>query len=98
MSDRAGVRGIDHLGITVPNLDSATQYFIRALGAEIIYDVLLAGETPLGGPAIEAAVGLTSGTLVRAIRLLRLHDGPSLELFEYEISGQKPPAIPSVCG
>lgn len=98
MSDRLGVRGIDHLGITVPNLDSATQYFIRALGAEIIYDVLLAGETPLGGPAIEAAVGLTPGTIVRAIRLLRLHDGPSLELFEYETTGQKASAIPSDFG
>src|SRR5436305_8634942 len=73
------VRGIDHLGITVPDVESATHYFVSAFGAEVLYDVLSPSETPLGGPEIEAAVGIAAGTVVRAIRLLRLHEGPSLE-------------------
>lgn len=98
MNHRAGIRGVDHLGITVPDIDSATQYFVRALGAEIIYDVLTPEQTPLGGAGIEAAVGISEGTTVRAIRLLRLHDGPSLGLFEYQTPGQKASAIPSDFG
>lgn len=92
------MRGVDHLGITVPDIESATQYFISALGAEVLYDVLTAAEPPLGGPEIESAVGISQGVTVRAIRLLRLHDGPSLELFEYQSSDQKSPAIPSDFG
>jgi catechol 2,3-dioxygenase-like lactoylglutathione lyase family enzyme len=92
------VRGIDHLGITVPDVESATHYFVSAFGAEVLYDVLSPSETPLGGPEIEAAVGIAAGTVVRAIRLLRLHEGPSLELFEYEASSQKASAIPSDFG
>ena len=92
------MRGIDHLGITVPNVESATGYFIHALGAEVMYDVLRAGEPPLGGADIECAVGISEGTTVRAIRLLRLHDGPSLELFEYQSGRQQPAAIPSDFG
>jgi catechol 2,3-dioxygenase-like lactoylglutathione lyase family enzyme len=96
--DEVSARGIDHIGITVPDIDSATQYFIKALGAQVLYDVLSADESPLGGPEIESAVGIRQGTAVRAIRLLRLHDGPSLELFEYQAQSQKAPAIPSDFG
>jgi catechol 2,3-dioxygenase-like lactoylglutathione lyase family enzyme len=93
-----GMRGVDHIGITVPDIDNATRYFIDAFGAEALYDVLSPAEEPLGGPEIEAAVGVPRGTRVRAIRLLRLHDGPSLELFHYEASEQKAAPIPSDFG
>ncbi len=92
------IRGIDHLGITVPSIESATEYFKTAFGAEVIYDVLTARDVPLGGAAIEAAVGINEGTRVRAIRLLKLHDGPSLEIFEYTAAEQRSSAIPSDFG
>jgi len=92
------IRGIDHLGITVPSIESATEYFKTAFGAEVLYDVLTDRDVPLGGHEIESAVGIAEGTRVRAIRLLRLHDGPSLELFEYIAAGQRTPAIPSDFG
>jgi catechol 2,3-dioxygenase-like lactoylglutathione lyase family enzyme len=93
-----GMRGIDHIGITVPDIDTATRYFIDAFGAEALYDVLSPDEEPLGGPEIEDAVGVQRGTRVRAIRLLRLRGGPSLELFHYEATEQKPTPIPSDFG
>ncbi len=98
MSLRQIIRGIDHIGITVPDIESATTYFVAAFGAEVVYEVLTTDNPPLGGTEIEATVGITSGTTVRAIRLLKLHGGPSLELFEYEAANQRTPAIPSDFG
>ncbi len=32
-----GLRGADHLGITVPNLEDAIDFFTRVIGCEYIY-------------------------------------------------------------
>ena len=45
------VRAIEHVGITVPDLEAATAFFAEAFGAEYLYDML---DEPLGGPAVEA--------------------------------------------
>ena len=34
----AKIRGIDHIGITVPDIDAATKFLVEALGAEMIYE------------------------------------------------------------
>ena len=35
-----GIRGIDHAGMTVPDIDAATRFFQDAFGAVTLYDVL----------------------------------------------------------
>lgn len=92
------IRGVDHLGITVPDIESATRYFVEALGAEVLYDVLKRSEPPLEGREVESWVGVSRGTAVFAIRLLRLHEGPSIELFEYKSDARKAAALPSDFG
>jgi len=32
------IRGMDHVGITVSDIDEATRFFSEAFGAEVIYD------------------------------------------------------------
>ncbi len=32
-----GIRGIEHIGLTVPNLEDATEFFVNILGCEIVY-------------------------------------------------------------
>lgn len=98
MMSPAVVRGVDHIGITVPDIDGATRYFVDAFGAMPLYDVLSMDDEPLGGPDIEAAIEVAEGTLVRAIRLLKFPDGPSLEIFHYQAANQQTPAIPSDFG
>lgn len=34
------IRGIDHVGVTVPSIEQATEFFVRALGAQVLYDTL----------------------------------------------------------
>lgn len=92
---RSDVRGVDHIGITVPDLDAAQQYFERVLGAEYIFDVLTG---PVSGGALEASLGLPAGTTLNAIRHLRLGNGPNLELFSYSSADQRTPARPSDLG
>lgn len=89
------VRAVDHIGITVPDLDAAQSFFEQVLGAEFLYDLLT---EPLSGAGIEEALGLPAGTTLNAIRMLRLGKGASLELFSYSSSDQREPVRPSDLG
>lgn len=91
-------RGIDHVGVTVPDLESATAFFVRALNAAVLYDTLPRERGPLGGDALERRLGVPSGTQQVAIRMLRLPDGPGLELFEFSGPPPNSAALPSDFG
>lgn len=77
-------RGINHIGITVPNVEEATIFFKNALGAKVAYDGLTHHDTPRGGAKTEKQLGLTPGTTIRYQRMLQIGTGPSLEIFELE--------------
>jgi catechol 2,3-dioxygenase-like lactoylglutathione lyase family enzyme len=89
------VRAVDHIGITVPDLDAAQNFFEQVLGAEYLYDLL---PGPMSGPQIEAMIGLPRGTVVHAIRMMCMGQGPSLELFTYSSPDQREPPRPSDMG
>lgn len=92
------VRGVDHVGLTVPDVDAATAFFAEALGASLLYDALPKTAAHRSGPNLEARLGVPAGTVQVAIRLLSLPDGPSLELFEYCGVDQHSPVGPSDYG
>jgi len=89
------VRAIEHVGMTVPDMEAATQFFADAFGAKHIYDML---EEPLGGPDVEAGLGVPKGAVITAIRMLRLGNGPNIELFTYAGVAQGEPARPNDFG
>ncbi|MDJ1136624.1 VOC family protein [Streptomyces iconiensis] len=93
-----GVRGIDHVGVTVPDIETATVFFRRALGAEVLYDTLRREDGPRTGPSLEQGLGVPEGTAQVAVRMLALPDGPGLELFEFRAPGQGGPVPPSGLG
>lgn len=101
MNASSTVRGIEHVGITVPDIEEATTFLVVALGAEILYD--------MPGPSAEtvdeeadqrsqAQLGTRPGSRWIGSRMLRLGDGPSIELFEYADDGQRPPVGASDLG
>jgi len=92
------VRGIDHVGITVPNLDEASRFLEAALGAQPIYDDVKRGQPPLDGAAVERQLDLVAGTSVVTMRMMRMANGPGIELFEMRSPHQQPPARPSDLG
>lgn len=85
-------RGIDHIGLTVTDIDAAERFLINGLGAEFIYETLNPALPPFKGPEVEKAIGVPSGTEVDVIRMYKLGTGPGIELFHYKVDGQRPPS------
>ncbi|WP_130803851.1 VOC family protein [Acinetobacter ihumii] len=84
-------RGINHIGITVPDLDQATAFFKQALGTTWCYDGLTFNDPPRQGKIVERQLGLVQGSKIIRQRMLRLGNGPGLELFQIEAPEQRPP-------
>jgi catechol 2,3-dioxygenase-like lactoylglutathione lyase family enzyme len=80
-----GLAGVEHIGMTVPDLEQATRFFIDLLGAETLYDV---GpfETPDDWMATHLAVHPRAR--INKIRVIRVANGPVLELFEFSSPDQ----------
>lgn len=84
-------RGIDHVGLTVPDVAAASDFLAQALGAVVVYDVVTAATGPMQGPETEQQLGIAPGSQVARVRLLRIGNGPSIELFEMRHAPQRPP-------
>jgi catechol 2,3-dioxygenase-like lactoylglutathione lyase family enzyme len=91
-------RGIDHVGLTVPDIEIAERFLIDGLGAELIYETLSAQDEPLRGPEIERVVRLPAGAEINLIRMYKMGTGPGIELFQYTVDDQRPPARGSDLG
>ena len=89
MSVAAHPRGIDHVGLTVPDLESASHFLEEALGAIPLYDVQALDAPPMAGAEAEMQLGLPSGAKIVHMRLLRVGEGPSLELFQFADASQR---------
>ncbi|MCA0964706.1 antibiotic biosynthesis monooxygenase [Salipiger bermudensis] len=87
-----GIRGVDHAGLTVPDIDAATRFLSEAFGAVTLYDVLPADGPDMEGEGPEAELGLSSGTRITHMRLVRIGNGPCLELFRMKDGAQSDPA------
>jgi catechol 2,3-dioxygenase-like lactoylglutathione lyase family enzyme len=91
-----GVRAIDHVGLTVPDIEQASAFLVAAFGAEVIYDMLPAAaagdaEGAASTPSDQARLGIRPGARWRSSRVLRLGEGASIELFDYEDPEQREP-------
>ncbi len=83
-----GLRGIDHVGFTVPDLEQAHRFLVEVLGAVHVYT--LAGKRG-DDDWMETHLGVNPRTLIREIRFYRLGFGTNLEVFEYlAADGQAP--------
>lgn len=94
----AKIRGIDHIGITVPDIDAATKFLVEALGAEVIYDSYAKSDPPQEGADVERALNVPEGTQMIAVRMLKIEHGPGIELFEFRAPVQRESVRPSDYG
>jgi catechol 2,3-dioxygenase-like lactoylglutathione lyase family enzyme len=81
-----GLRGGDHLGITVPDLEEATRFFVDVLGAEQFYDL---GPLASDDDWMTTHLGVDRRARAEKIRFLRLGFGLNIELFEYTAPEQR---------
>jgi glyoxylase I family protein len=83
-----GLKGTDHIGITVPDLDEAERFFVDILGADQIYTL---GAKQSDDDWMQVHIGVDPRTVIREIRFYRLGNGANFEVFEYDAAdGQKP--------
>ena len=82
------LRGTEHIGFTVPDLDQAERFFVDVIGCEKIYSL---------GPFIkeddwmQTHLGVHPRTVMRELRFFRCKYGPNFEIFQYEAAdGQAP--------
>lgn len=88
--DRPLPRGIQHIGMTVPDLEAATTFLVEGLGAQVAYDGLSPDDDPREGAETERQLGLPRGAAIHRQRFFVIGEGPGLEVFE--ISGEQRPA------
>ncbi|MEJ6488773.1 VOC family protein [Leucobacter sp. USCH14] len=82
-----GIRGTDHFGFTVPDLDEAEQFLVGILGAEPIYTL---GAKRADDDWMQTQIGVHPRSVIEEIRFYRLHTGANLEVFEYDAAdGQR---------
>jgi catechol 2,3-dioxygenase-like lactoylglutathione lyase family enzyme len=91
-------RGVDHLGITVPDLEAASAFLVQAFGAVPLYDNMTRDKPPFGGIEAQRVLGVVRGAEVVAMRMLKLGNGPGIELFEMRAPEQAKAARTSDIG
>ncbi len=89
MTGLPGLRGSDHLGITVPDLDEAERFLVDVLGAQKVY-TLAAKRADDDWMAVQ--LGVHPRSVIREIRFYRLGNGTNLELFQYDAADGQAPA------
>ena len=80
-------RGMDHVGITIPDIEAATRFLVEAFDAEPIYDRFKRTDPTVEGSEPEDILSLAHGTKITAVRMMKLRVGPGIELFEMKGAG-----------
>lgn len=58
----SNIRGINHIGMTVPNIEAAFKFLKDAFDAKYAYDGLTYDDEPRKGPEVERMLGLSKGS------------------------------------
>lgn len=92
-----GLRGCEHIGITVPDLEEATRFFVDVLGCEPFYDL---GPFAADDDWMQRQLNVHPRTVMKKLRFFRCGFGPNFEVFEYSAPDQQntPPRNSDVGG
>ena len=80
-----GLRGTDHIGFTVPDLDQAVRFFVDVIGCEAFYDL---GPFQSEGDWMAEHLNVHPRTVMRRLKFMRCRSGSNFEIFEYESPDQ----------
>jgi catechol 2,3-dioxygenase-like lactoylglutathione lyase family enzyme len=80
-----GLRGTDHIGFTVPNLEEAVDFFVNVIGCEPFFEI---GPFVFDDDWMATHLGVHPRTVMRKLRFLRCKNGSNFEIFEYEAPDQ----------
>jgi len=81
-----GVAGVDHIGLTVPNLKQARAFFVDVLGCEYMYTL---GPYRDAGHWMSEHLNVDDRAVMRELHFFRLAGQAIFEVFEYEAPDQR---------
>jgi catechol 2,3-dioxygenase-like lactoylglutathione lyase family enzyme len=79
-----GLRGVEHIGVTVPDFDQAYDFFVNVLGFKPFY-----AHGPYKGDWMESTLNVHPDAEIRKVQQLCGGAGLNIELFEYASPDQK---------
>ena len=84
-----GLRGTEHIGFTVPDLDEADDFFVDVIGCERVYS--LGPFEHAEGDWMLEHLNVHPRTVMRELTFYRCEFGPNFEVFQFEpADGQRP--------
>lgn len=86
-----GMRGMDHVGITVPDIKVATAFFTDVLGCEAAMSFGPFSDDR--GTFMQDALHVDPRAVIEQITQVRCGNGSNIELFQYKAPDQKTVAI-----
>ena len=86
-----GMRGMDHVGITVPDLKAATAFFTDVLGCQAAMSFGPFADDK--GTFMQDALHVDPKAVIEQITQVRCGNGSNIELFQYKAADQKTVSI-----
>jgi len=80
-----GQRGIQHFGLTVPDLEEAVSFFCEVLGCEPFFEL---GTFAFDDDWMHEHLNVHPRAVIRTFQMLRCGNGTNLEVFEYSAPDQ----------
>ena len=84
-----GVRGVDHIGLTVPDMEAAVRFFVEVLGCEKVMSFGPISDPAPKGTFMADALGVDPRSVIKEVTMLRSGWGSNIELFSYGAPDQK---------
>ena len=88
-SFRLSIRRRDHvenLATAEPDLEAATRFFVDVIGCKVTFEV---GPFASDDDWMQQHLGVDPRSKINKLRMLKCANGPSIELFEYDVKDQK---------
>ncbi|MCK8608055.1 VOC family protein [Agromyces sp. C10] len=76
-----GLRGTEHIGFTVPDLDEAHRFFVDVIGCEYVYTL---GPFQRDDDWMAEHLNVHPRSVMRELRFFRCKHGPNFEIFQWE--------------
>lgn len=81
-----GLRGTDHIGFTVPDLEEAVDFFVNVIGCEAFYEL---GPFSSDEDWMATNLNVHPRAVMKKLKFLRCGNGSNFEIFEYESPDQQ---------
>ena len=83
-----GIQGLEHVGLTVPDINQACDFFEKILGAEVLFTAATDFRND-DNDWMSEHLNVNPRAVVKEFRYVRLRNGSNLEIFQYESPDQK---------